>query len=95
MLAWDNNELRGTMKSRSEHHGSTRSVRDFQAAASGAEQVRIGDLSGYVHGVFGLVPDIKDFEPLIGRWRQIVDAPRHVEEKVEGDMTLEWLRDRR
>ena len=39
------------------------------------------------------MPDIKDLEPLIGRWRQVVDAPRHVEEKVEGDMTLEWLRD--
>jgi hypothetical protein len=35
----------------------------------------------------GLMPDIKDLEPLIGRWRQVVDAPRHVEEKVEGDMT--------
>src|SRR3712207_7150418 len=27
-----------------------------------------------------------------GRWHQVVDAPRHVEEKVTGDMTLEWLR---
>src|SRR5918993_3430513 len=43
-------------------------------------------------GRFGLVPDIKDLEPLIGRWSQVVDAPRHVEEKVEGTMTLEWLR---
>jgi hypothetical protein len=41
----------------------------------------------------GLVPDIKDLEPLIGRWSQVVDAPRHLEEKVRGDMTLEWLRD--
>ena len=39
------------------------------------------------------MPDMKDLEPLIGRWRQVVDAPRHVEEKVKGDMTLEWLRD--
>jgi hypothetical protein len=39
------------------------------------------------------MPSIKDLEPLIGRWRQVVDAPRHVGEKVEGDMTLEWLRD--
>jgi hypothetical protein len=38
------------------------------------------------------MPDIKDFEPLIGRWRQVVDAPRHTEGKVQGDMTLEWLR---
>ena len=36
--------------------------------------------------------DITDLELLIGRWRQVVDAPRHVEEKVDGDMTLEWLR---
>ena len=43
-------------------------------------------------GHYPLVPSIKDFEPLIGRWRQVVDAPRHVEEKVAGDMTLEWLR---
>lgn len=46
-------------------------------------------------GNLGLVPEIKDLEPLIGRWRQLVDAPRHVDEKVEGDMTLEWLRDQR
>ncbi len=39
--------------------------------------------------------ELSDLEPLIGRWRQILDAPRHVEEKVEGDMTLEWLRDRK
>ncbi|MEV6636692.1 hypothetical protein AB0M54_38735 [Actinoplanes sp. NPDC051470] len=39
------------------------------------------------------MPDIKDLEPLIGRWSQLVDAPRHVEEKVAGEMTLEWLRD--
>lgn len=38
------------------------------------------------------MPDIKELEPLIGRWRQVVDAPRHLDEKVEGDMTLEWLR---
>ncbi len=36
-----------------------------------------------------------DLEPLIGRWRQLVDAPRHVEGTVRGDMTLEWLRDRK
>ncbi|SDS56973.1 hypothetical protein SAMN04488543_1975 [Friedmanniella luteola] len=45
--------------------------------------------------VAGGQPAIKDLEPLVGRWRQVVDAPRHVEEKVEGDMTLEWLRARR
>lgn len=36
--------------------------------------------------------DIKDLEPLVGRWHQVIDAPRHVEEKVKGEMTLEWLR---
>lgn len=36
--------------------------------------------------------DIKDLGPLIGRWSQVIDAPRHVAEKVGGDMTLEWLR---
>ena len=40
-----------------------------------------------------LIPSIKDLEPLIGHWRQMIDAPRHVEEKVAGAMTLEWLRD--
>jgi hypothetical protein len=39
------------------------------------------------------VTDIEHLEPLIGRWRQVIDAPRHVEEKVAGEMTLEWLRD--
>ena len=38
------------------------------------------------------MPEMKDLEPLIGHWRQVVDAPRHLDEKVEGDMTLEWLR---
>lgn len=38
------------------------------------------------------MPDIKDLEPLIGEWTQVVDAPRHLEEKVPGRMTLEWLR---
>jgi len=38
------------------------------------------------------MPDIKDLEPLIGHWSQVVDAPRHVEERVHGEMTLEWLR---
>lgn len=38
------------------------------------------------------MPDIKDLEPLIGGWTQVVDAPRHLEEKVPGRMTLEWLR---
>jgi hypothetical protein len=37
--------------------------------------------------------DIRVLEPLIGSWRQLVDAPRHIEEKVKGEMTLEWLRD--
>src|SRR5215218_7206265 len=49
-------------------------------------------LSRYATASLGLMAEIKDLEPLIGRWRQLVDAPRHVEEKVEGDMTLEWLR---
>jgi hypothetical protein len=35
--------------------------------------------------------DMRDLEPLIGRWSQIIDAPRHVEGKVGGEMTLEWL----
>ena len=38
------------------------------------------------------MPDIKDLEPLIGRWHQVIDAPRHVAEQVNGEMTLEWLR---
>jgi hypothetical protein len=38
------------------------------------------------------MPGINDLEPLIGRWRQDVDVPRYVEERIEGDMTLEWLR---
>ena len=38
------------------------------------------------------MPDIKELEPLIGRWNQVIDAPRHVEETVTGDMTVEWLR---
>ena len=36
--------------------------------------------------------DIKNLGPLIGRCSQVVDAPRHVAEKVGGAMTLEWLR---
>jgi hypothetical protein len=40
------------------------------------------------------VPDIGDLEPLIGRWRQLIDAPRHLDGTVGGEMTLEWLRDR-
>ena len=39
--------------------------------------------------------DIKDLDPLIGRWNQLVVAPRHLDEKVAGVMTLEWLRDRK
>jgi hypothetical protein len=41
------------------------------------------------------VPDIQDLEPLIGRWSQVVAAPRHVPDPVRGEMTLEWLRDRK
>ena len=41
------------------------------------------------------MPDIRDLEPLIGRWSQVVDAPRHLEEKVAGKMTLEWLREQK
>lgn len=37
--------------------------------------------------------DVRELEPLIGRWRQVVDAPRHVDGLVSGQMTLEWLRD--
>jgi len=36
--------------------------------------------------------NIRDLEPLIGQWRQVIDAPRHVEDKVGGRMTMEWLR---
>jgi hypothetical protein len=39
--------------------------------------------------------DIQDLQPLIGRWTQVVDAPRHVLEKAGGEMTLEWLRDKK
>lgn len=35
---------------------------------------------------------IVDLEPLIGRWSQVIDAPRHVEGRVKGEMTMEWLR---
>lgn len=35
---------------------------------------------------------IEDLQPLIGRWTQVIDAPRHVEGRVQGEMTLEWLR---
>lgn len=31
--------------------------------------------------------------PLVGHWNLVIDAPRHLREKVEGTMTLEWLRD--
>ena len=41
------------------------------------------------------MPGIEDLEPLIGRWTQVIDAPRHVEGRVNGEMTLEWLRDRK
>jgi hypothetical protein len=41
------------------------------------------------------MPDLQDLEPLIGRWSEVVDAPRHVAEKVNGEMTLEWLRDKK
>lgn len=36
--------------------------------------------------------DMKALEPLIGRWRQVIAAPRHVDEHVSGEMTMEWLR---
>lgn len=36
--------------------------------------------------------DIEHLQPLIGRWRQVVHAPRHLEAEVEGVVTLEWLR---
>ena len=36
--------------------------------------------------------DLEHLEPLIGRWRQVINAPRHGQEQVAGDMTLEWLR---
>jgi hypothetical protein len=35
---------------------------------------------------------IEDLEPLIGRWTQVIDAPRDVEDRVKGEMTMEWLR---
>ena len=35
---------------------------------------------------------IEDLEPLIGHWTQVIDAPRHVDDRVKGEMTLEWLR---
>ncbi len=40
------------------------------------------------------MPEMEDLEPLIGRWTEVIDAPRHIDEKVDGEMTLEWLRDR-
>lgn len=39
--------------------------------------------------------DIKNLGPLIGRWSQFIDAPRHGAENVGGHMTLEWLRGER
>jgi hypothetical protein len=41
------------------------------------------------------MPDINNLEPLIGRWSQVVNAPRHIQEKAAGEMTLEWLRYRK
>ncbi len=41
------------------------------------------------------MPEMEDLEPLVGRWTQVVDAPRHVDEPIPGEMTLEWLRDRK
>ena len=35
---------------------------------------------------------MSDLEPLVGRWKQVIDAPRHIDHKVEGEMTIEWLR---
>lgn len=37
--------------------------------------------------------DIGELEPLIGRWTQVIDAPRHVEGLLKGEMTMEWLRE--
>ena len=59
--------------------------------AHGASRWTYGDRFGSCAGTLGLVPHIQDLEPLVGRWRQVIDAPRHVEGKVEGDLTLEWL----
>ena len=48
VLAWDNNELRGTMN-RAASITAPATVRDFlQAVHPVPEQVRHGDLSGYV-----------------------------------------------
>jgi hypothetical protein len=95
VLAWDNNELRGTMNRAASITAplrrcatSCRRCRIWCRSRSGTATCR-----DTCARRLGLMPDIKDLEPLIGRWRQVVDAPRHVEEKVEGDMTLEWLRD--
>jgi len=41
------------------------------------------------------MPNVQDLQPLIGVWGQVVDAPRHVQEKVHGEMTLEWLREKK
>ena len=40
------------------------------------------------------VPDVSSLEPLVGRWEEVIDAPRHLDSPVEGRMTMEWLRDR-
>lgn len=40
------------------------------------------------------MPEMEELEPLIGRWTEVIDAPRHIDEKVDGETTLEWLRDR-
>jgi hypothetical protein len=38
------------------------------------------------------MPEMSDLKPLVGRWRELIDAPRHVDEPVAGEMTIEWLR---
>ncbi len=39
------------------------------------------------------MPDITTLAPLVGRWTETIDAPRHLDEPVKGEMTMEWLRD--
>lgn len=41
------------------------------------------------------MPAMGELEPLVGRWRERIDAPRHIDEPVAGEMSIEWLRDRK
>lgn len=39
------------------------------------------------------MPSMVDLKPLGGRWNEVIDAPAHFDAPVNGEMSLEWLRD--